>query len=177
MPIGPGDGCCECFRAITFPLVFGPERPPRFGQAGAIRLIVPLEICKSELADVASRCLLLEGPIPSGFTNVLGILKVVNVYSQATVGTDRTFSQTIIASSPSLVSVLDAAGHVILLGYLDPTLPTQVIDALSTAVALVYFAFDFQAFPEANRQQLLSLLTENAATVTLGFQRSDMRAS
>jgi hypothetical protein len=101
-------------------------------------------------------------------TNVLGTLKVVNVYSQATVGTDRTFSQTIIASSPSLVSVLDAAGHVILLGYLDPTLPTQVIDALSTAVALVYFAFDFQAFPEANRQQLLSLLTENAATVTLG---------
>jgi hypothetical protein len=105
---------------------------------------------------------------PTGFSNKLGKLMVVNAYSQATAGTDLTFSQAIIASSPSLVSVVNAGGNVIFLGYLDPTLATNVIDALSTAVALLYFAFDFQAFPEANRQQLLGLLKENAATVTLG---------
>jgi hypothetical protein len=104
---------------------------------------------------------------PAGFTANPGPLTVLNAYSRATAGTDLTFSQTIIASSPSLVFVQDTHSAVIFIGYLDPTSKTNVINALSSAVALLYFAFDFQAFPEANRPQLLSLIQENTATVAL----------
>jgi hypothetical protein len=67
-----------------------------------------------------------------------------------------------------LAFVEDSSGNVLFMGFVDPSATTNLINALSTATALLYFAFDFQAFPTENHGQLLGLLQANVATVTLG---------
>jgi hypothetical protein len=104
--------------------------------------------------------------LPAGFSNSVGPLKVSNILGSGAVGAGNGFNVSGIAGGPSLVYLQDASGKVILMGFLDPSTGKSTINALSTAVALLYFAFDAYAMPINTRSQIVSLIQANPATVT-----------
>ena len=104
---------------------------------------------------------------PAGFNANVGTLTVSNGLGSSTVKTNLAFTAKGISTGPSLVYVQDTAGKAILTGFLDPTASTNNLNALSTATALLYFAFDAYSIPENSRSEVVKLIQQNSATVTL----------
>lgn len=106
--------------------------------------------------------------LPAGFGIPIEQLSVIaGVVVNPTVS-PNTFKAKISRQSPSFASVQDLSGNGIMFGFLDPTNPSNVIDPLSTAVALLYFMLGSYTLPTAATAQLLSLLALEPSVIALG---------
>ncbi|HEY3782133.1 MAG TPA: hypothetical protein VGL56_13700 [Fimbriimonadaceae bacterium] len=78
---------------------------------------------------------------------------------------------------PTLAYVVNAKGNVILMGFVDPQSKSNVINAVSTAVALLFFSLDGYAIPDDSVRTVLNMIQQNAATATLAQTISARLAS
>lgn len=106
--------------------------------------------------------------LPAGFGIPIDQLSVIaGVVVNPTVS-PNTFTARISHQSPSFASVQDSAGNGIMFAFLDPTKPNNVIDPLSTAVALMYFMLGSYTLPTGATAQILSLLALEPSVIALG---------
>lgn len=106
--------------------------------------------------------------LPAGFgIPVDQLIVVAGVAVNPTVA-PNTFAAKISANSPSLASMQDGSGNGVMFAFLDPTNPSNVINPLSTAVALMYFMLGAYTLPPAATAQLLSLLAAEPTVIDLG---------
>jgi len=104
---------------------------------------------------------------PAGFNANVGTLTVSNGLGSSTVKTNMAFTATGISTGPSLVYVQASTGKAIFTGFVDSTAVNNTLGALSTAAVLVYFALDAYSIPDNSRSEVVKLLLQNSATVTL----------
>jgi hypothetical protein len=105
--------------------------------------------------------------LPAGFSAAMTSLRAGNILGTQAVAADGSFQAQVIPGTPSLVYVQDASGNVVLAGFVDPSLPANTVNAVSSAVALLYFGMDAYGVPSANRSLLLQLLAAHPATAAL----------
>jgi hypothetical protein len=67
-------------------------------------------------------------------------LRVANGYGSAALTATSGFTLTVAAEVPGITLVLDGAGKLTLLGFVDPSAVSNTLDATSAAVALLYLA-------------------------------------
>ncbi len=104
---------------------------------------------------------------PTGFKANVGSLNVSNGLGSSVVKSDQTFNAKCLDTGPSLVYVQDATGQALFTGFVDPRSKSVTLGALSSATALVYFALDAYSIPESARSEVVTLIQQNSATVTL----------
>lgn len=102
--------------------------------------------------------LLLPGGVPAG-------MQVVNGYGNATVAADGAFSLTTLADVPSMAMALDAAGKLVLFGYLDPTSSSNSLDTRAAALAQLFLSL---GGAQASRDDKKALLAALGADSSLG---------
>ena len=104
---------------------------------------------------------------PAGFNANVGNLTVANVLGSSVVSAGQAFTATGIDSGPSLVYVQDSTGRALFTGFIDPTSSVNTLGALSTATALLYFALDAYSIPDKSRSEVVKLIQQNPAALTL----------
>ncbi|HEY4320104.1 MAG TPA: hypothetical protein VGM77_02910 [Gemmatimonadales bacterium] len=104
---------------------------------------------------------------PTGFAPKLTGLTVTSGHGVVTVDSAMGFGATTDPSNPSMVYLQDATGAVIFLGFVDPASTSNTLGALSTAIALIYFALDAYSLPPANNAAILALIAADPHTTTL----------
>ncbi len=102
--------------------------------------------------------------LPAGFSTAVGALTLGNAVAQAPVAASAFTIQTA-SAGPSITYLQDALGHVLMMGYLDPTNGTATINPVSTAAVLIFIGLDGSSLPEATRSQVFSLIRGNSATI------------
>ncbi|MCW3055320.1 MAG: hypothetical protein JWN14_4490 [Chthonomonadales bacterium] len=114
---------------------------------------------------------------PAGFKLALTSLKVVGENATA-VAADGTFSYDNIGNRPNLITVTDASGKPVLLGYSNPASgkPAEV-SAKMTAAALLFYAADAYALSAADQQTAVSLLSADPTVAALASTVADRIAA
>ncbi len=102
--------------------------------------------------------------LPSG---ALAGHRVANGYGDSSIGASGGFDLKTLSAQPSIALVLDGAGKLALLGFVDPSAETNILDASSAAVALLFLAIGgAQASPD-DKAGLLRELRAEPAVATL----------
>ncbi len=104
--------------------------------------------------------------LPDGVGLALDVLRVQTAAAEAPLAGDGTFAVDAAIAGESLVFVLDGDDDIVLLGFVDPRSP-GVIDAHSTATALLYLGLHLYAMPPDARLALLAEVRAHAATGVL----------
>jgi hypothetical protein len=106
--------------------------------------------------------------LPAGVTaNKIGPLSTANALGNRAVSSKMSFSTPVLSLGPSLIHVVNSAGIGVMMGFVDPKAANNVISPQSTAVAMIYLVLGFHIYPDANRAQILSLVTADSATSIL----------
>ena len=93
--------------------------------------------------------------LPSGFTTPMSQLAVSNLIGQSTLTKSGGFSANVANGLPSLVILQNAAGNGVLFGFVNSASASNVINAQSSAVVLLYFAFGVFALPPSVKAQVI----------------------
>lgn len=105
--------------------------------------------------------------LPKGGSLSLTDLTVRTGLGDAPVASDGRFTVTVGGSGDSLAMVVDGAGNLVLLGFIDPATET-VVDADATAAALVFFALRLYGMPPDVRVEMFRLVKAHPYLGQLG---------
>ena len=96
--------------------------------------------------------------LPAERDEALDTLVVSTATADWPVDATGSFAATVISDAPSLVIVLDGSGDPLLTGFVEPDdiAAGAMLDATSTAIALLYFALGGFLIPQENRAELLA---------------------
>lgn len=93
--------------------------------------------------------------------------RVANGYGDSAIGASGGFELKTLSALPSIALVLDVAGKLALLGFVDPSAASNVLDATSTAVALLFLALGGAQASLDDKAGLLRELRAEPAVATL----------
>ncbi len=105
--------------------------------------------------------------LPAAGSLSLADLTVRTGLGEARVATDGRFTVMVGGSGESLATVVDGAGNVVLLGFIDPAVES-VIDSEATAAALVFFALRLYGMPPEVRVEMFRLVKAHPYLGQLG---------
>lgn len=112
--------------------------------------------------------------LPPGFSTPVTSLTVNTGIGSAAVKADGTFSVPAPGAGPTLATLQDKSGHVILVGYVDPAASGSPqsggkgeISAQQTAVALLFYALGEYTIPQAGWQNLRNLIGQSPQSTQL----------
>jgi hypothetical protein len=94
-------------------------------------------------------------------------MRVMNGFGASAVSADGGFGVKALKNVPSIALVLDATGKLALLGFVDPGAASNVLDATSTAVALLFLALGGAQASLDDKAGLLRELHAEPAVATL----------
>lgn len=120
----------------------------------------------SDVSIGATRALAGRVVLPDGVGVGLDGLRVQTAAAEAALAADGSFEVEAAIAGESLVLVLDGDDDIVLLGFVDPRTP-GVVDAQSTATALLYLGLHLYAMPPDARLALLAEVRAHAATTVL----------
>jgi hypothetical protein len=107
--------------------------------------------------------------LPPGSALQVTDLHVVGSQGSVAVAAAGTFTATEPGAGPALVGAFDAAGHLVLLGYVDAGVPAGgEVSARQTAVALLFQALGMNLLPPGQWKQALALIAATPQADALG---------
>jgi len=105
--------------------------------------------------------------LPAGSSLSPAQLSVNNSVASQPLAADGSFTAKTEPNVPVLVMLRHASGRGVMFGFVDPASASNVLDATSQAVALLYFALGGYGIPIDHKRDVLSLIRKDPAAAPL----------
>ena len=107
--------------------------------------------------------------LPPGFGIPVSQLSVTAGLGKNPVTPPNAFVAKIGNQAPSLATLQDSQGNAVLIAFLDPSKPNNVIDSMSTAIALAFFMVGGYTLPSSSTANVLSLISSAPSVAALAL--------